>query len=222
MKEIDNYTKVLIDLVYEKISCVIREDKISDVVSNVMKHIEHNYFKFHKYYLDTLPDNFLFTTSNNFFRTFKHQYALQGISIYSLNKNFESFKPEILKLIKEDKLSDLYYRFFSKAEVQIEGAEVKRKNLGSFFTKLVHTLNPSQHCALDNPVKDYFNLTNESFFIAFIVISDAYRKWAASNYKLINSIREEIKKVDKENLLQISKLTDLKLFDLIFRIKATP
>lgn len=55
-----------------------------------------------------------------------------------------------------------------KVEIQQKNGIVK-KRLGSFFVKSVHTFQPNKYCALDNPIKKYFGLENESFFVAFII-----------------------------------------------------
>ena len=169
-----------------------------------------------------MPINEAFQSKNNFFSRFKSQYALQGISNNFLNK-LEGRKPTILSLINQDDLSKLYFDFFAKAEIQKEGnGKIVRKSLGSFFTKLVHTFKPNEYCALDNPIKNLFDLKNESFYISFIVISQAYKKWIATNPQELSILKIELRKRDKNNTLQLDKLSDLKLLDLVFWTKANP
>ncbi len=96
----------------------------------------------------------------------------------------------------------------------------KKKTLVHFFAKLVHTFRPDEYCALDNPIKNYFGLKKESFFISFFIISVEYKHWATDNKKLLKVIREKFKQADKKGILQHDKLTDLKLLDLIFWSKA--
>ncbi len=177
MKNIDDYVEKLTASVYERISTDICENKLGEIVSNVMKHTEGTLFKFHQYYIEPISKISLFTSPDNFFRKFKVRYALQGITNDYLD-DLENSKADILRLIERNELSALYFKYFFQVKMPIEGNKIMVKSLGSFFAKLVHTLNPSQYCSLDNPVKDHFKLTNESFFISFIVISDAYRKWA--------------------------------------------
>ena len=224
MTEVNIYVDKLSDHVYKKMSNDICESKMSELVLSVMKHTEDSLFKFHEYYIETLSDKFkmTFMSSDNFFRKFKYEYALQGISNAYLDEQLEIAKSDILGLIEQNKLSELYFNYFFQVKMPVTGNKFIVKNLGSFFAKLVHTFNPSEYCALDNPVKDYFKLQNESFFISFFVISDAYRKWAKEHLELLSSIRTQINYADKQNCLQVNKLSDMKLFDLIFRINATP
>jgi len=172
---------------------------------------------FQHYYRETIENREKFLSTPDFFRHFKQRYALQGIDSAYLDK-LESEKETILHLLDSNDLVNLYYRFFADALVQ-RGERVVKKNLGSFFTKLVHTFLPDRYCALDNPVKKYFGLGNESFFIAFIVVSKAYREWASENWVLMQQIRMEIERNKTGKLFSI-KMTDLKLLDLIFWYQA--
>ena len=104
--------------------------------------------------------------------------------------------------------------FFADARIRC-GEKVVSKNLGSFFTKLVHTFVPDRFCALDNPIRKYFGLGSESFYIAFIVISTAYREWASENSDLMQQIRTELEHNEIGQPFS-DKMTDLKLLDLIF------
>ncbi len=145
-------------------------------------------------------------------------YALQGIDNEFLER-LEKKKEKMLSQIYNNDLSQLYFSTFNKARIK-HGNGFKEKNLGSFFTKFVHTFQPNTYCALDNPIKEYFGLKNESFFISFLIISAAYKKWVTENRKIILSIREQFKKSDKQQIINHKKLTDLKLLDLIFWSKA--
>ena len=93
------------------------------------------------------------------------------------------------------------------------------KNLGSFFAKLVHTFCPDKFCALDNPIKKHFGLGKESFFMAFIVVSQAYQEWAKDNPILMRQIRDELEKNPVAKSYS-AKMTNLKLLDLIFWYRA--
>ena len=113
----------------------------------------------------------------------------------------------------------MYFDTFNKAEIK-HGDGIKEKDLGSFFAKLVHTFRPSDYCALDNPIKNYFGLKKESFFIALFIISNVYKKWATDNKQLLNNLKDIFKNADKKAVLKHDQLTDLKLLDLIFWSKA--
>ncbi len=145
-------------------------------------------------------------------------YSLQGIDNNFLDK-LEILKKEILNNICNDNLAQLYFDTFNKAEIK-HGVGIIEKDLGSFFAKLVHTFRPEEYCALDNPIKNFFGLKKESFFISFFIISSEYKHWATDNNQIIKTLKVEFKKADKIGVLKHDKLTDMKLLDLIFWSKA--
>ena len=124
-----------------------------------------------------------------------------------------------MESIRTDKLSQLYFNTFNKAEIK-HGNGFIEKDLGSFFSKLVHTFRPEDYCALDNPIKNYFGLKKESFFISLFIISGEYKHWATENRQLIKCIKEKFEQMDKNKVLKHEQFTDLKLLDLIFWSKA--
>ena len=155
--------------------------------------------------------------SSDFFRVFKQRYGLQGIDGAYLDR-LEREKETILRLIDNNELANLYFRFFANAQLQ-HGENVVRKNLGSFFAKLVHTFRPDEFCALDNPIKKHLGLGNESFYIAFVIISHAYKEWASENSDLMQQIRIELE-CNKVGQPFSARMTDLKLLDLVFWYQA--
>ncbi|MGG7034366.1 MAG: hypothetical protein ACI7YS_04120 [Flavobacterium sp.] len=215
------YISILKQTVYDRISADINEKTIDEIVKTdlVKSHLDDKVSAgFQDYYFLTLDNEELYYSSTDFFRQFKKRYSLQGIDNNYLDK-LEGLKKEILKNIRADKLAQLYFDTFNKAVIK-HGKDFKEKDLGSFFAKLVHTFRPDEYCALDNPIKNYFGLKKESFFISFFIISVEYKHWATDNKKLIKIIREKFKQADKKGILQHDKLTDLKLLDLIFWSKA--
>ncbi|HOP48940.1 MAG TPA: hypothetical protein PK874_14905 [Desulfobacteraceae bacterium] len=174
-------------------------------------------FAFQRYYNETVANREGFLSTPDFFRRFKQQYALQGIDGSYLDR-LESEKETILHLIDNDELADIYFRYFAEAPLQ-HGDKIVRKNLGSFFSKLIHTFVPNKYCALDNPIKKYFGLGSESFFIAFIILSKSYSEWASDNLSLMQKIRKEIN-CNNTGKQYSAKMTDLKLLDLIFWYQA--
>lgn len=215
------YISTLKQTVYDLISGDINEKTIDEIVKTdlVKSHLEDKgSASFQDYYFLTLDNEKLYNSSTDFFRQFKKRYSLQGIDNNYLDK-LEGLKKEILKNIRADKLAQLYFDTFNKAVIK-HGKDFKEKDLGSFFAKLVHTFRPDEYCALDNPIKNYFGLKRESFFISFFIISVEYKHWATDNKKLLKIIREKFKQADKKGILQHDKLTDLKLLDLIFWSKA--
>lgn len=206
--------------VYAKISDYVNDTTVDKIVVNdlVKAHIEDKVSaSFQNYYFATLNNEEQYFKSTDFFRQFKSQYSLQGIDNKYLDR-LESNKHEILEAI-HDNLVQLYFDFFNKAEIK-HGNGFKEKDLGSFFAKLVHTFRPDEFCALDNPIKNYFGLKKESFFISFFIISDEYKHWATENQQTILTIKEKFRLADKSRTLNHDLLTDLKLLDLIFWSKA--
>ena len=191
-----------------------------------IKNVKDNgYVKFHKFYLTLLvdtgssnslkkPNNF---NEKAFFSQFKIKYSLQGISNEYLDYLTEN-KENIIKLINEDNIHDLFFNYFAKAQIKHKET-FKSKELSSFFAKLLHTFKPNEYCALDNPIKDYFDLKRESFLIAFFCINAAYEKWN-SNANNINNLREKIKDIDTKNDLQVDLLSNKKILDMVYWHKA--
>jgi hypothetical protein len=215
------YISILKKAVFDKISADINKMGINSIVEIdlIKSHIDNTASaNFQDYYFTTLDNEQQFYNSSDFFRQFKKRYALQGIDNNYLDR-LEMRKKEILTQIRADSLAQLYFATFNKAEIK-HGNGIKEKDLGSFFVKLVHTFRPNDYCALDNPIKNYFGLKKESFFISFLIISEEYKHWALENNKRLMSIREKFKQADKRQIIKHDNLTDMKLLDLIFWSKA--
>ena len=204
----------------EKISNDINEEKLTAIVNDDLGfHLTDKASSdFQQFYFKSINNSYFYFHSNDFFNRFKYNYSLQGISNQYL-QFLEENKKEIFDLIKKDKLPELYFKYFAKAKIEQKNGVVT-KNLGSFFAKLVHTFQPNKYCALDNPIKNYFDLKNESFFVAFLIISESYLQWIKNHKSLINEIRENMQKIDSNHIFDFEKLTDLKILDLIFWKKA--
>lgn len=217
----ETYSNLLIQSVYDKISNEINEKTIEYIVNVDLykSHIaEKKSANFQDYYFRILNNEELYFASSNFFHQFKQYYSLQGIDSKYLT-GLEKQKREILKLIRDNHVTKLYFEKFKNAQIK-NGDHIKVKDLGSFLSKLVHTFRPDEYCALDNPIRDYFGLTKESFFTAFLIISAGYKLWANDNKLLLQGIRNEIRLLDREQIIKHERLTDLKLLDLIFWSKA--
>jgi hypothetical protein len=172
---------------------------------------------FQQYYQETVSNQDGFLSAPDFFKRFKQQYALQGIDGAYLDR-LETDKRTILHLIGNDDLAVLYFRYFADAQLRHKKKVVSR-TLGSFFSKLVHTFAPDKYCALDNPIKKYLKLGNESFYIAFFVVSHAYREWVVENPGHLQQIRQELEQ-HKRGREFSACVTDLKLLDLIYWYQA--
>lgn len=209
--------KLYVDKLSESVSVIMTDylsnnnddsDLIKTHFSDRVTHENNtrNHFKkFQEYYFRTLNNTEIFLSPEKFFEKFRQHYSLLGISSDGIDK-LEHDKSIILDLIHQDNISKLYFEHFATGE----------KHFGSFFTKIVHTFNPDNYCAVDNPIKEYFELNRESYFISLLVISSAFKNWANKNRPRIDSIRKELKNADKNNLLQHDKITDMKLLNLIF------
>jgi hypothetical protein len=217
--EISPYLEASKQGVKQKISSLLNKQTVRQVASGAFTfHFkDKGSLTFQNYYREMVANQERFLSAPNFFREFKQRYSLQGIDGAYLDK-LEREKELILRLLDSNELANLYFRFFADAPLQHD-KRVVRKNLGSFFAKLVHTFMPDKYCALDNPIKKYLGLGNESFYIAFIVISNAYKEWASENSDLMQQIRIELER-NKIGKPFSAKMTDLKLLDLIFWYQA--
>lgn len=202
--------------VKSKIETNINIDTIESIVLDAINfYITDTRSKnFQQYYFYTINNTQNYLRDNRFFHNFKSKYALQGIDNNYLD-TLEKSKQAILGLLNGGKLIDLYFDYFAKAKLKRRDKTVN-VDLGSFFAKLVHTFKPNEYCALDNPIKNYFGLDKESFYIAFMIISAEYKTWIIKNPEMIKSIREHIEKIDTDGIIVQEKLTDMKIMDLLF------
>ncbi|MHB8260990.1 MAG: hypothetical protein ACYDCN_11295 [Bacteroidia bacterium] len=202
---IEPYIDKLTNNVYIQITDYLK-DKTDEklIVEHFTNRLKKKQFaNFQVYYFKTLnnPDALDFSE-------FKQKYSLQGIDVKFIN-HLQQNKLAILKLISDNKLSELYFGHFAKAQINHKET-VKEKNLGSFFTKVVHTFRPADYTPLDIPIRNYFKLKDESYFVAFIVVSTAYKIWATNNKERIENMKILMKKS------KFDGVTDLKLLNLIF------
>ena len=144
-------------------------------------------------------------------------YSLQGIDNAYLFR-LEREKKNLLDKLDKNDLVSIYLDYFAHASIK-HGTKFVKKNLASFFAKFIHTFRPNEYCALDNPIKNYFGLSNESFYLSFLIISTAYKSWINDNTHMIAQVREQLKLNRVANNYS-NQMTDLKLLDLIFWLKA--
>jgi len=214
------YFDILTQQVKDKISNYITDKTINHAISTALEFhlMSKGSVDFQDYYLRTISNTEYFLSANNFFRVFKKRYALQAIDNNYLDW-LEQEKQSIIQLIDNNQLTKLYFNYFARAQI-LHNNEIVVRDLGSFFTKFVHTFKPNDFCPLDNPIKKYFGLSRESFYIAFLIVSRAYREWTTDNKRLIEQIRQRLKQLDKTARLESDRMTDLKLLDLIFWYEA--
>jgi hypothetical protein len=215
-----NYLDKIKEIVLKKISEDIKKSSIDGIIDKILTTCEEEkkFINFQKYYFKILQDEKYLFNEHAFFRNFKSKYSLQFIDKEYLDE-LENHKSEIYNRIIKNQLSELYFERFYKAKIKTKKGD-KFKNLGSFFSKLVHTFSPNEYCALDNPIKNYFGLKYESFYISFIIISSAYKHWVLENENLIKTIRHKFEQKDINDCFQHDKISEMKLLDLIFWCKA--
>lgn len=219
MKDLVPYADALSQQVGERISSVLTAKSAGREARQVFRYHANSdrSMRFQSYYFTTVNDREAFRVATDFFKAFKARYALQGVDSRYLGR-LEAEKARILERIDRGDLAGVYRDYFARARIR-QSNGVVTKNLGSFFTKLVHTFRPADYCALDNPVKEYFGLRSEGFFVAFTVTSAAYRNWATKHTSEMAEIRQAFLSTPALGTLGPG-VTDLKLLDLIFWRKA--
>lgn len=211
----EEYIQKISSEVKSRIEKDINPDTIGSVVEAIKINISDTRSKnFQKYYFATIGNSENYLNDTSFFHTFKSKYALQGIDNHYLD-TLEATKLPIYELLTENKLMELYFAYFAQAKLK-RGDKTVDVDLASFFAKLVHTFKPNDYCALDNPIKNYFGLKRESFYLAFMIISSEYKAWIINNHILLKSIRDQIAQIDSGNIIIQEKLTDMKIMDLLF------
>jgi hypothetical protein len=215
-----NYLNKIKENIVKKISDDINEGSIDKIIEKILKicEDEKKFINFQEYYFTILENKKYLLKEPNFFREFKVKYSIQVIDKEYLD-DLENHKSEIYNRIINNQLSELYFERFYKAKIKTKNGYTL-KNLGSFFSKLVHTYSPNEYCALDNPIKNYFGLKYESFYTSFIVISSAYKNWVLENEDLIKTLRYKFEQKDINGYFEHDKISDMKLLDLIFWSKA--
>jgi hypothetical protein len=156
---------------------------------------------------------------SDYFNLFRKHYSLQGVDngyIDNLNRN----KDAIFKGIRDKDLLGVYKEFFYKQKIT-HGATHRDKSLGSFFTKLCHTVEPELYTPMDNPMRTHFGLQDESFPMTMLIISSAFKKWCDDNPDKTKEIKQELALAmsnDKRIGVSVSasQITDMKLMDMIY------
>ena len=199
-KLLNEYHKSLLTSILKKIDEELNDSQnieadISSAVNDKVTKI------FQVYYKSTLKNEKSAFANINFFKKFKKKHALQGIDNEYLER-LEKDKSIIINLIKEDRILELYQNYFYQARIKYKDA-FRLKNLDSFCAKLTHTFSPKKYCPLDVPIKFFFKLENESFFTAFLLLSEAYTIWSKNND--INSLKDRAISIDTENKLFIDR-----------------
>ncbi|HCR70759.1 MAG TPA: hypothetical protein DIW23_04890 [Anaerolineae bacterium] len=213
VEEINAYLNQHKERIKKKIIKSLTNENLNLIIEAIKNNFDNKKPQsFQIFYYQTISNKEYFLSEKNFFGKFKQQYSLQGVDKKHL-KILEENKEEIFSLIKNNDLSSLYFRFFYNVSIQHGNNKITR-NLGSFFAKLVHTFAPDKYCALDTPIKKYFGLEKESYYIALVIISCAYTEWANENQILLKEIKSRISSITTTDLTK--DMTNLKILDLIF------
>ncbi len=177
-------------------------------------------FKHFQLYYYKILKNKSYYINNPFFAEFRQKYSLRGIDNDFIGR-LEKEKNDILQIIESNNLTKLYSDYFARATIKQKDKKIE-KNLGSFFTKIVHTFRPDEYTPLDNAIKKYFGLSGESYFIAMIIISKAYQRWTSKNESKMSEMKklfykdfnEYISEIEANEITELT--TDLKLLNLLF------
>ncbi len=214
-EDIAPYLNRLSNSVKERISAILIDEAAANVINEafIFHFNDAASLDFQMYYVETISNRANFLGSERFFARFKKQYALQGIDNAYLDR-LESEKLSIMSLVEQGDILKLYFDYFANAQIKHHDKSVS-KNLGSFFSKFVHTFKPNDYCALDNPIKNYFGLKGESFYVAFLIVSNAYNNWVNEHSSIIDNIRTQLE-LDNIGKSFSPSFTNLKLLDLIF------
>lgn len=211
---IAQYLSILSRRVEKKIEDLLN-DKSVEYISNVsfQSRLKNPKFKaFQRFYFSDTVE-----FEDDFFNTFRTRYALQGVDSRYL-KMLNEHKSTIKELLINDDVVELYFTYFHQQEMSY-GRSFRKKNLGSFYTKLCHTFNKEKYTPMDNPMRHHFGLNNESFPISMIVVSNGFKGWCNSNRKLTEQLKLHIAdEISTELQIPIaaSGITDMKLMDMIY------
>ena len=224
-----DYTQFLVDGVHDKINEFFLSDTIENIIQNNIM-IPHFYdkgmFNYHKYYFNAIWNDAWFSEKENFFREFAQKNKIKGLSNDFFDR-LEKNRKEILTDLRNWEDMKVYTRYFCC----LDESQVFQNNCNSLFSKLVHMVWPDYFCMLDNKIKTYFGLENESFNIAFCAISEAYHAWwdnYLENHDIMNTIGryiiDNVKnlpiywswKEDNDNRNKKKRLTEMKILDMIF------
>lgn len=217
---LNSYLKVRRIELLSKINDIVNTETLDEIADNIFRDQflnERGLIRGHTYYLEITRQKTKIIRQHNFMHTFKKRYGLQYIDRACLD-NFEANKKYILNNIVKRPFK-IYNDFFASVRV-IQNGQETRKKLTSFFTKLAHTISPDQFSALDNPIRAYFGIKNESFFVSYALLNETYTVWIRKNKRLMKQLRSKIESHDVNDTLKLDTLEDLKLLDMIFWFKA--
>lgn len=210
MDPASQYVTSLAEEVYKKIKEDLGNVPDHDIIKTCFtdRLSDKRFLDYEIYYFNTVNNEKYYFETNNYFREFRQKYSLRGIGGEFINK-LEARKKDLLSLIHEDKLTDLYLHF-----------KTEQKHYGSFFSKFAHTFKPNSYCPIDTQMKNYFGLERESYFITMIAVSRGCKKWAEENKDRMSKMRRLVVESTDQLLLQEGQISDMKLLNTVFWSKA--
>lgn len=216
---LQDYFSSISTSITDKISNIINHGTINTLTQIIFRNYiaDKKFLKAHQFYLTFTGNINAIEKEQTFFRTFRSKYSLRVAESYV--DRLDNNKHLILNQITVNPLC-VYKTNFTNVPTNYKG-RIIYKAQSSFFSKLMHTVNPDHYCALDNPIKNkIFELKTEGFFFSYCLINDVYTQWINSNLKLLTDLRNSVQQVDTANLLQMTELTNMKVLDMIFWYKA--
>jgi len=203
---LEDYLRNKEELVYNKMVTELDKRSAKSVCSLMLK---NSFIKNSDRFYNTITLD-KDRSEKNFFQTFKSKYSLQFISNKYLSYLARN-KGDIENLIETGKHVDLFEKYFANALATKD----TRKELASFYSKLLHTYCPEDYPALDNPIKKYLGLKKEGFVVSIGIIRNAYARYSSEKSSKISEIRDILKQKASE-ALRVDELSDQKILDMVF------
>lgn len=197
----DRYIEKKTEKVKEKIEEDINSKNLSEIEDCFNYFLNDKELNFIKFYNSTVLGR-----EKIKFREFSKQWVLR------LGKNFYTdFDNEYDERINEIKKKRDIVGFYI-TYCMPEGENVQH----SFCSKLFHTILPEEFPPVDSKLREKFHLLNENYLLSILIIQKAYEDYIRDNKDKINKIREILSQ-KKFELLQIYKISNIRIIDMFYR-----
>jgi len=186
------------------------KEKIEEVIKKNLSEIEDcfNYFlndkelNFIKYYNSTVLEGMKID-----FGEFSKQWGLRLRKAFYADFDKERDK-RINEIREKEDIVDFYISYCIPKKGNIQH---------SFCSKLFHTILPDKFPPVDSNLRNVFKLQNESYILSILIIKKAYEDYIRDNKDKINEIQGILRKFE---LLQIDKISDIRVIDMFYRCYA--
>jgi len=212
----EKYIETCAAAVCQQIDDHLRNKNVDEIIdiSFVQRSGTVGFQTFQRFYFDKSA-----VSRKDYFNVFRSRYSLQGVDSAYLEK-LNANKEEIFKRISDGDIHGVYRQFFYKQRIT-HGKGSRDKSLGSFFTKLCHTVEPELYTPMDNPMRDHFGLQDESFPIAMLIVSNAFAAWCGKNEFKVKAIKEGLAVAFNSDArmgikIEPTQLTNMKVMDMIY------